>query len=143
MSLSRAPLLALVALVAACSASTPPASSGPSTVAPTRQSDVITRAEIDAATGLTSALDAVQRLRPRFTRNSGARGLRAADSGPLVRLDNEMIGGIEALGTTLSEIGEIRYYSAVDATARFGGIAGRPVIHVTRQTRRQAVSGLG
>lgn len=101
-----------------------------------RQSDIITRAEIDSTPGLNSALDAVQRLRPRFTRNSGTRSLRAADSGPLVRIDNEMVGGIEALRTvSINEIGEIRYYSAVDATARFGGIAARPVIHVIRRTR--------
>jgi hypothetical protein len=101
-----------------------------------RQSDLITQAEIDSTLGLTSALDAVQRLRPRFLRNSGARSVRATESGPVVRVDNEMVGGVEALRSIgLNEIGEIRYYSAVDATARFGGITNRPLIHVIRRTR--------
>ncbi len=126
-------LLSLLVAIAGCGGSMSSAGGAPGT---SRQADIITRAEIDSAVGLTSALDAVQRLRPRFMRNSGTRSLRAVDSGPLVRIDNEMVGGVEALrSVSISEVGEIRYYSAVDATARFGGIAARPLIHVIRRTR--------
>jgi hypothetical protein len=125
--------LVFLALGAACSggtAGTPAAGD----IAPARQSDVISRQELDATAGLTSAMDAIQRLRPRFLRNSGTRSMRSLESGPVVRLDNEMAGGLEVLRTVpLGEIGEIRYYSAVDATARFGGITGRPVIHIMRR----------
>ena len=132
--------LAFCAAVAACASGGAAGGTPATATASTRQADVITQAEIDSTLGLTSALDAVQRLRPRFLRNSGARSVRATESGPLVRVDNEMVGGVEALRSIgLSEVGEIRYYSAVDATARFGGITNRPLIHVIRRTRgRQA-----
>lgn len=132
--MSRGALLGLLGLVLACASGGGTGSAA--ATASTRQSDLITQAEIDSTLGLTSALDAVQRLRPRFLRNSGARSVRATESGPIVRVDNEMVGGVEALRTIgLNEIGEIRYYSAVDATARFGGITNRPLIHVIRRTR--------
>ena len=129
----RSSLLLLLAVATACGGTAGGgASSGE--VAPTRQSDVLTHQEIEGTQGLTTAMDAVQRLRPRFFRNSGPRSLRAAESGPSVRIDNEMVGGVEALRTiAISEIQEIRFYSAVDATARFGGINGRPVIHIVRR----------
>lgn len=128
--------LAACTMLAACASGGSGGATAGTATASTRQSDVITQVEIDSTLGLTSALDAVQRLRPRFLRNSGARSVRATESGPVVRVDNEMVGGVEALRTIgLSEIGEIRYYSAVDATARFGGITNRPLIHVIRRTR--------
>lgn len=133
----RPGVLLLAFAIAACAGgSTGGAAASAAAAAPSRQTDLITREELDAASGLTSAMDAVQRLRPRFLRNTGTRSVRATESGPLVRVDNEMVGGVEALrAISLSEIGEIRYYSAVDATARFGGIAARPVIHVVRRSR--------
>ncbi|MBK8250279.1 MAG: hypothetical protein IPK85_23230 [Gemmatimonadetes bacterium] len=133
--MSRVALLALSCLAVACASGSSGTGAG-AAAATTRQGDLITQAEIDSTLGLTSALDAVQRLRPRFLRNSGARSVRATESGPIVRVDNEMVGGVEALRSIgLNEIGEIRYYSAVDATARFGGITNRPLIHVIRRTR--------
>jgi hypothetical protein len=128
----------LLSLAVACSAGTP--GGAPITTAPAvdRPADLITQAELDSTAGINSALDAVQRLRPRFLRNSGPRSVRANESGPVVRVDNEMVGGVEALRTiSVSEVGEIRYYSAVDATARFGGITNRPLIHVTRRSARK------
>lgn len=135
--MSRGALLGLLGLVVAC-ASGGGGTGSVAATASTRQSDLITQAEIDSTLGLTSALDAVQRLRPRFLRNSGARSVRATESGPIVRVDNEMVGGVEALRSIgLNEIGEIRYYTAVDATARFGGITNRPLIHVIRRSGRR------
>jgi hypothetical protein len=135
--MSRTIRLVLVCLTVGCTSGGGGTSAGMSAAtASTRQGDLITQAEIDSTLGLTSALDAVQRLRPRFLRNSGARSVRATESGPIVRVDNEMVGGVEALRTIgLNEIGEIRYYTAVDATARYGGITNRPLIHVIRRTR--------
>ncbi|MBL8961419.1 MAG: hypothetical protein JNJ98_16290 [Gemmatimonadetes bacterium] len=134
--MNRGALLGLLGLVFACASGGGTGSAA--ATASTRQSDLITQAEIDSTLGLTSALDAVQRLRPRFLRNSGARSVRATESGPIVRVDNEMVGGVEALRSIgLSEIGEIRYYTAVDATARFGGITNRPLIHVIRRSGRR------
>lgn len=85
--------------------------------------------------GAATVLDVIQRLRPRFLRDGGTRSLRGGGSPPVVRMDNESATGMEVLRTiSLSEVQEIRYYSAVDATARFGGFEGRPVIHITRRS---------
>ena len=127
-------MLPLALGTAACAGGGAPAAGTAGEIAPTRQSDVITRQELDATTGLTSAMDAIQRLRPRFLRSGGTRSMRSLESGPRVRIDTEMSGGVEVLRTvSIAEIGEIRYYSAVDATARFGGISAQPVIHIVRR----------
>lgn len=50
----------------------------------------------------------------------------------MVRLNDQDMGDFGALRQIqTSSIREIRYYSATEATAKFGGIHGRPVIHVT------------
>lgn len=124
--------LALLVTTVGCGAST--STPQPLEIAPSRQSDVLGRQEIEGTVGLSTALDAIQRLRPRFFRNSGPRSMRAADTGPVVRMDNEFIGGVETLRTIpASDIEEIRFFSAVDATARFGGATGRPVILIVRK----------
>ncbi|MBV6520165.1 MAG: hypothetical protein MNPFHGCM_00270 [Gemmatimonadaceae bacterium] len=101
-----------------------------------RQSDIITRSEIAETQGLLTAWDAVQRLRPRFLRNAGRTSVRGSgDNRAIVRVDDNVAGLPEVLRSIdISEVMEIRYYSAVDATARFGGMYGRGIIHViTRQ----------
>jgi hypothetical protein len=92
---------------------------------------VITRAEIAEATWATNAFDLVQRLRPNFLRVSGPTNVSGAPQTPVVRLDNQELGDHGALRQIQpSSVQEIRYYSAAEATARFGGIRGRPVIEV-------------
>lgn len=132
-------------LIGACASGSTSGSGGASSPArvagappPSRSSDVITREEIERTIDAASALDIIQRLRPRFLREVGGRSMRgSASTTPTVRLDNEIAGGIEVLRTVLlSEVQEIRYYSPVDATARFGGMDGRPVIHIVRRGGR-------
>lgn len=102
-----------------------------------RESDVITRGEISATQGLITAWDAVQRLRPRFLRNPGRSSITGnGDNRAIVRIDDIDSGLPEVLRTIEIEyVLEIRYYSAVDATNRFGGIYGRGIIHVITKTR--------
>ena len=130
-------LTALLTVTAACSGGSGgvPAGSAvpmPAQQTPRRDANVITRAEIDQADWATNAFDLVQRLRPNFMRASGTTGISGAARTAMVRLNDQDMGDFGALRQiTLSSVQEIKYYSATDATAKFGGLRGRPVIHVT------------
>jgi hypothetical protein len=102
-----------------------------------READVISRGEISNAKGLNTAWDAVQRLRPRFLRNPGRNSFGGSgDNRALVRVDETEAGPPEALQSIdIQFVLEIRYYSAVDATSRFGGTTGRGKIHVITKSR--------
>jgi len=118
----------------ACKSGAPASASATSTTAQTQRRDpkVITRAEIEQATWATSAFDLVQRLRPSFLRISGPTNPSGAPQTPVVRLNEQELGDHGALRSIqLGSVQEIRYYTASEATARFGGIRGRPVIAVT------------
>ncbi|HEV8364330.1 MAG TPA: hypothetical protein VGQ52_12485 [Gemmatimonadaceae bacterium] len=128
-------LTALLTVTAACSggSSGAPAGAAPSPSQQTRRdANIITRAEIEQATWATNAFDLVQRLRPSFMRASGTTGVSGAPRTAMVRLNDQDMGDFGALRQIQpSSVQEIRYYSAPDATAKFGGLRGRPVIHVT------------
>ena len=125
---------ALVCLTTACASG---GTADPTGALTTRESNVITAGEISKAQGLVTAWDAVQRLRPRFLRNPGTTSMRGSgDNRAIVRIDDVDSGPPEVLRTVdLQYVLEIRYYSAVDATSRFGGIHGRGIIHVITRTR--------
>lgn len=98
--------------------------------------DVLTREEILATPGVTTALAAVTRLRPRFLRAEARTSMNSVPSGPIVRLDGQELGEVSTLSQV--EIGlvyEIRYYTIVQAETRFGGVRGRPVIAVSTKKR--------
>ena len=131
-------LIALLAVTVACGGGTSGAPAGTAAPSPSptqqtrRDPNVISRAEIDQADWATNAFDLVQRLRPGFMRAVGTTGLSGAARTPMVRLNDQDMGEFGALRQiTLSSVNEIRYYSATEATAKFGGMRGRPIIHVT------------
>ncbi|HEY7568279.1 MAG TPA: hypothetical protein VH762_11950 [Gemmatimonadaceae bacterium] len=128
-------LTALLSVAAACGGSSgaPAGAAAPAPSPQTRRDpNVITRAEIDQADWATNAFDLVQRLRPTFMRASGTTGVSGAARTPMVRLNDQDMGDVAGLRQImLSSVKEIRYYSATEATAKFGGMRGRPVIHVT------------
>ena len=113
------------------------ANANPSAGLTSRQTDINTRGEITGTQGLVTAWDAVQRLRPRFLRNPGRTSVTgSADNRAIVRIDDVDTGLPEVLrDIEISQVVEIRYYSAVDATARFGGMYGRAIIHVITRAR--------
>ena len=83
---------------------------------PRTQRDVISTAEIAAASDVPTAYDLVQRLRPTMLQSRGGRS-----SYPVVYMDNVQFGGLDALRQVRSEqIKEIRFISAADATTRWG-----------------------
>lgn len=122
-------------LLSACASGKTPDTTG---ALMSRNADVITASEIASTAGLLNAWDAVQRLRPRFLRNSGPTSLSGGlDNRAIVRIDETVAGAPETLRTIdIDYVLEIRYYTATDATARFGGTYGRAVIHVVTRSRR-------
>lgn len=125
-------LTVILAITFACGGGSSGASAGSAAPAPARRdANVITRAEIDDATWATNAFDLVQRLRPNFLRQSGPTNWSGAAQSAIVRLNDQDMGDFGALRQIQpSGVQQIRYYSATEATAKFGGIRGRPVIHV-------------
>ncbi len=92
-----------------------------------RGSDVITAAELAGATVSSGdALEAVQRLRPRFLNSRGSGSIRAADAGSVhVSLDGGPLQALSFLSRMRpGEIAEIRYLSASQAAQQFGTSAG-------------------
>ncbi len=128
-------LIALIGVTAACGGGSSGAPAGGAAPAPSQQTrkepNIITRTEIEQATWATNAFDLVQRLRPNYLRTSGPTNWSGAAQSAIVRLNDQDMGDFGALRQIQpSSVTEIRYYSATDATAKFGGIRGRPVIHV-------------
>ena len=112
----------------ACSSNPSPATgAGGTATAPVLNQDVITAAELaDATVQSGDALQAVQRLRPRFLMARGASSSQnrsagsvhvSIDGGPLLTVDN-------LSRYSPSSILEIRYINATDAAQRWGTVAG-------------------
>lgn len=104
---------AILLLSTACASASqrPPRSSG----------NVITREEISALE-VTTAYEAVERLRPHFLRGRGPTSLRTTQvTLPVVYVAGVRSGGPEALERILiGQVYEIRFLNAGDATTRFG-----------------------
>jgi hypothetical protein len=118
----RTVLAASFTLLAVACASSP--SGGAASQRSTRASrDVIGREELSQSTA-SNALDAIRQLRPQFLQGRGAvtLGMGSATSNePTVYLDEQRLGGLRELSAiTISDVDEIRYLSASDATQRFG-----------------------
>lgn len=115
-------LFAAIACASGSSASDPA-----STVGAGRNADVITAAELaDPAIASGDALEAVQRLRPRFLMTRGAISAKNSSAGSThVSVDGGPLLAVDALSRLRpSQIAEIRYLSSSDAAQRFGTNAG-------------------
>jgi hypothetical protein len=131
--LARRSLAVLLVLAASCAK--PAASSGdakPATTRPTRNSNVISREELqDPTIAGGDALNAIRLLRPAFFRERGPQSFSNATAGQ-VQISQDF-GPLQPV-TQLSAIEtrslvEVRYLNAVEAQNRFGINAnGGPVI---------------
>jgi len=105
---------------------------------PPQSREVLTRQQIDGAHA-TNAYEAVERLRSRWLRQRGSTQMPASGGGPQVRenpiavyLDDQRLGTIESLRTIeVAAIRYIRYFSPVEASARWGFNHGGGVIFVS------------
>ena len=107
---------------------------------PGSDTNVITEEELAAFPG-TSAYDAVSRLRAQWLR--GRSGTFRSETGrnyPQVFVDGRPWGGIESLQQIdISQIGQIHFISAADATTRFGtGYPAGIIEVITKRTPRSA-----
>jgi hypothetical protein len=118
-----APLLALF-FAAAC-ASAGSGDNGGDTPKTRYSRNVITLEEIQHASGLRTAYDAIQRLRPQFLQTRGTSGLRGSTE-VAVYVNGMPMGGIAVLNQiNIQDVKEIRHYSASNATTKYGtGLTG-------------------
>ena len=112
MRLPEAAALALTLITTAC-ASTTRAGGG--------SRDIITVDEIERV-NVSNAMEIVERLRPEFLRGRGRVSVAQPDAQyPVVYVNGVRAGQLEALRSiTASDVHEIRYISAADATTRYG-----------------------
>jgi hypothetical protein len=104
-----------------------------------RQQDVITDAEISSrASDATNALQIVQKLRPQMLRSRGLvspNDVTGEASMPRVYVDNVSFGNLESLANlNASQIKEIRFLNARDATTQYGtGHVGGVILVLTKK----------
>lgn len=119
------PPLFMLVLAAGCASA-----GGGANAAPKRGArNVITAQEIQQLTGVSTAYEAVQRLRPQFL---NARSTVLGSGGTVVYVNGMRRGGVNALQqVAANEVKEIRYISARDATTKYGSGLTQGVIEVT------------
>ncbi len=126
---SGAVVLALGLLLLAISAC---ATSGGSS-GPRRDANLITAEELTEY-GTFTARDVIRRLRPRWLQSRGA-GTGGPQT-PQVILDGSRLGGLDRLNSIqVSDVTEMRYLSASDATMRFGTNFPGGAIEITTRAR--------
>jgi hypothetical protein len=136
----RSILLVALAAGAAAGCASSPASGGAgatqqSTARPHGSRDRITQDEL-ANLDVQNALQAVQRLRPQFLQTRGG-ATQSINSGPVdivVYVDQTKMGGPSVLSQIpISDVKEIQYLNAADATQRYGTGHAAGAIIVTRK----------
>ena len=102
----------------------------------TSTSTVITAAELEQKMSpSTTALQAIQALRPTFLNFRGPIGFKATTGKLQVSVDGGRLESMDILAIIpVSNIASIRFYSAADATQKFGTTAANaPVIEVQQK----------
>lgn len=117
----------LLVVLAACA-------SGGGDGSPRRDRNLITLEELEGLQQFT-LLDAIRRLRPRWLQASRAMNFRGSPQEfPRVVLDRIPQGGLEALRQLpVSDVQEVRFLSAADATVKYGTGYAAGAIEVTRR----------
>ena len=136
MQATRRWFAAVLLLATSCTHQASPESGGASVPRPSRDANVISRAELqDPVIAGRDANFAIQQLRPAFFRTRGSQSLTrtSPDQAPgqvHISMDFGPLQAVSALsGIDTRSLVEIRYLDAVQATARFGINAnGGPVI---------------
>ncbi len=130
----RVLLLAFVAAVAsACATSGATAAQGSTTSRSRRSANVISEDELATVTG-GDLYTAIQRLRPNFLLSHGMTSINLP-TGVQVFIDNNShLGDVSALRQiNVSDVKEVQYFPASEATQRFGTGVPNGAILVTRK----------
>jgi hypothetical protein len=117
----------LLVAAMACASGSSAATEGGTGAGAARNADVISAAELaDPSVANGDALEAVQRLRPRFLMTRGAMSVKNTTAGSThVSIDGGPLLAVDALSRLRpSQLLEIRYLGASDAAQRFGTTAG-------------------
>ena len=86
----------------------------------TRSTNTLNAEEI-AAANVTTAYEAIERLRPHFLRGRGASSIQDPTSTPLVYMDDVRLGSIGTLRQISAlTVRQIQFITARDATTRWG-----------------------
>jgi hypothetical protein len=120
-------MLLVAAMACASGGASSEATEGGTATGTARNADVISAAELaDPSVATGNALEAVQRLRPRFLMTRGAMSVKNTTAGSThVSIDGGPLLTVDALSRLRpSQLLEIRYLSASDAAQRFGTAAG-------------------
>lgn len=102
---------------------------------PATNRNVITAVEIEKS-GASSALEAVQRLRPHFLSTRGAQSIQDPNPPlPIVYLDGARLGLPNSLAMiSAASVATIEYLSSIDASARYGmGHQGGAILVTSRR----------
>ena len=126
MMIKRLLSAAVLTLGVACASKTAPSADEVIPAAPTRNADVITAEELsDPAISAGDALQAIQRLRPRFLMSRGAVSGQRSNAGQVqVSVDGGPLLTASSLRTLRpGAIAEIRFLNSSDAAQRYGTAA--------------------
>jgi hypothetical protein len=126
--------LAVIATLGCARATPNPEPAQPETRAARRSNNLVTEEELKQSTAR-NALEAVQFLRPDWLRGRGVASMRAATPPEVVvYLDNARLGSPQTLTQfAVTSIKELRFYSATEATNRWGtGHSGGVIVVTTR-----------
>lgn len=131
-------ILVLIVLAPACAsggtAVTPETDRGAPTVGASkrRSSRSVLTAEEIATAQVSTAYEAVERLRPEFLRTHGTMSTQEMTTPIVVYLDNVRAGTVDALRRIEArDVEAIRYVNSKDATTRYGTGHGGGVLEVT------------
>jgi hypothetical protein len=126
MSVPHLYLVAVAAMIACAPASSPSGTSRPG--ADARKQNILTAEEIATVhADVTTAYDAVERLRRNWMTPQARPFIPGGegDEYPRVFVDGRHYGALESLrNIEASQVSEIRFFSAAEAGAQFGGLEG-------------------
>jgi hypothetical protein len=116
------PVLLIVGLLVGAGCTPAPVATAANPAVTHSASDVITERDLaDPTLAGSTVLEAVRRLRPRFL-NDRSGGYAGREGGPKVSINGStgFVGSAELSRLGVSEVSEVRYLSAADASQRFG-----------------------
>ena len=132
----KLPLVIAAAVMAVSCASSGTPGTSASAQQTRRSRNVIVQAEIDS-TSASDAYQVIQLLRPEWLRSRGAGSMGGAPQMPVAYVDGQRYGELQSLQSfRIGTFKELRYYSASEATNRWGTGHTGGVVYLTTTSGR-------